>query len=357
MSRRERVLGEAYLVQCRKAATPMLELTPENAVPYLRERQLVAAGPVRVEALGWGVSNAVFRVEEPNRLFVLKQSRPQLRTRDAWFSDLDRVYREQEVMEALFPFLPAPTVPEVLFVDRENYVFAMSHAPIESRVWKESLLAGEVDLAIGERSGLILGRMHEASVREPAKFERFRDHTVFIQLRAEPFYQRVQERRPEVAAEVAAIESRMLAAKEGLCHGDYSPKNILTHSQGFTLVDYETGHVGDPTMDLGFFLSHLMLKGARPAAQREAFFDLIRAFWRGYAGEVRFRPIAELEARGAGHLAVCLLARIDGTSPVDYLPEEPRREAVRQLARRVLREKPGRWDDVLAIAEQEFAKS
>jgi 5-methylthioribose kinase len=333
----------------------MLELTPENTVAYLRERRLVGADSVRVEALGWGVSNAVFRVEEPGRRFVLKQSRPQLRTRDAWFSDLNRVYREQEVMEALLPLLPAPTVPEILFVDRENYVFAMSHAPMESRVWKETLLAGEVDLAIGERSGMILGRMHEASVREPARFEGFRDHTVFIQLRAEPFYQRVQERRPEVAREVAEVERRMLATKEGLCHGDYSPKNILTHSQGFTLVDYETAHLGDPTMDIGFFLSHLLLKGARPAAQRDAFFDLTRAFWRDYGREVHYRPVAELEVRGAGHLGVCLLARIDGTSPIDYLPEEPRREAVRRLARRVLREKPARWDDVLAIAEHEYA--
>lgn len=335
----------------------MLELTPENAAAYLRERRFLGTEPVRVEALGWGVSNAVFRVETPERRFVLKQSRPQLRTRDAWFSDLDRVYREQEVMEALFPLLPVPTVPEVLFVDRENYVFAMSHAPLESRVWKETLLAGEVDLAIGEHSGVIVGRMHEASAREPARFEHFRDHTVFIQLRAEPFYQRVQERRPEVAREVAEVEARMLATKEGLCHGDYSPKNILTHGQGFTLVDYETAHVGDPTMDLGFFLSHLLLKGARPAARREAFFELTRAFWRGYARDVRFRPIPELEKRGAAHLAVCLLARIDGTSPVDYLPEEPRREAVRCLARRILREKPGRWEEVLAIAEREFSAS
>lgn len=335
----------------------MLELTPENTVSYLRERHWVGSGPVRVELLAGGVSNAVFRVEEPERRFVLKQSRPQLRTRDAWFSDLDRVYREQEVMEALFPFLPAPTVPEILFADRENYVFAMSHAPIESRVWKEMLLANQVDLAIGEHSGVILGRMHEVSAREPERFERFHDHTVFVQLRADPFYKRVQERRPEVAREVAAIEAQMLATKEALCHADYSPKNILVHGSSFTLVDYETAHIGDPTMDLGFFLSHLMLKSARPAAPRARFFELTRAFWRGYAGEVRYRPVAELEARAAGHFAVCLLARIDGTSPIDYLREEPAREAVRRLARRVLRERPGRWSEILNIADQELQNS
>lgn len=328
----------------------MLELTCDNAVAYLRDRGWIGSDDVRVEAFGWGVSNAVLRVETPERRFVLKQSRPQLRTRDAWFSDLNRVYREQEVMEVLFPLLPPPTVPEVLFSDRDNYVFAMSHAPADSRVWKETLLAGEVDLAVGERTGMILGRMHQATAADPSLIERFRDHTVFVQLRVEPFYQRIQERRPEVAREVADIAARMLSIQEALCHGDYSPKNILTNAQGFTLVDYETAHFGDPTMDLGFFLSHLMLKAIKRHEQREGFFELTRTFWRNYAKEVSFRPLPELEARGTEHCAVCVLARIDGTSPVDYLPEEPKREAARQLGRRILKEHIGRWDDVLQLA-------
>src|SRR6185437_2810121 len=127
----------------------MLELTADNAVDYLRPRGWIA-GPARIEALGGGVSNAVLRVETPSRCFVVKQSRPQLRTRDAWFSDLERVYREQEVMQLLQPLLPALAVPEVLFADRDNYVFAMTQAPAEARPWKEALLAGEVDLALGE---------------------------------------------------------------------------------------------------------------------------------------------------------------------------------------------------------------
>src|SRR5262245_58303228 len=111
----------------------MLELTPENILAYVRHKGWVTGPLVLAEPLGWGVSNAVFRVETPERAMVLKQSRPQLRTRDRWVSDLDRVFREQEVMQALGPFLPDATVPQVLFSDRENYVFAMSHAPVGAR--------------------------------------------------------------------------------------------------------------------------------------------------------------------------------------------------------------------------------
>ena len=108
--------------------------------------------------------------------------------------------------------------------------------------------------------------MHDATARDTRSIDAFRDQTVFVQLRVDPFYRRIQERRPEVAAAVAPLIDVLLSVKEALCHGDYSPKNILTHEHGFTLVDYETAHFGDPTMDLGFFLSHLLLKAARRPA-------------------------------------------------------------------------------------------
>jgi 5-methylthioribose kinase len=333
----------------------MQELTPENAGQYLRDCGWIAEGPVRAEPLGWGVSNLVLRIVTPGQSFVLKQSRPRLRTIDPWFSDLERVYREEEVMRALCPLLPQPTVPRVLFSDRANYVFAMTEAPAASRVWKEVLLSGDVDLAVAERAGSILGRIHEATARDPAIVRPFHDRAVFIQLRVDPFYRKVQERRPEVAREVGTIADRMLSRQDALCHGDYSPKNILVHDRGFTLVDYETAHWGDPTMDLGFFLSHLILKAARRSPLREKFFELTRAFWRAYLDAVQFCPPNELVSRAIEHFGVCALARIDGTSPVDYLTEESNREAVRALARWALRERPARWEDVLQHSESQFS--
>ena len=333
----------------------MIEIGPDNVIAYLRSVGQLGPGAVRVQPLGGGVSNVVLRIEGPGRLFVLKQSRPQLRTREAWFSDLDRVYRELEVMQTLGPLLPAGVVPEVLFVDRPNYAFAMSHAPLDARVWKEVLLAGEVNPGLGEEVGQVLGQMHEATARRPTLVEPFSDRTAFVQLRVDPFYRRVQERCPDVAAAVARLIEQLLTVREALCHGDYSPKNILAHAAGFTLVDYETAHLGDPTMDLGFFLSHLMLKALRAGDERERFFALTRAFWRGYGSAVHFGPLPELTERGIGHFGVCVLARIDGTSPVDYLPAEPLRQAARRLGREVLRDRPRTWDDVLERAATIFS--
>jgi 5-methylthioribose kinase len=343
----------------------MFELTPQNVLEYVRRRGWIGPGPARAQALGWGVSNTVFGIESGDVRFVLKQSRARLRTRDDWYSDLDRIYREQAVMELLYPLLPEPTVPRVLHSDRANYVLAMSHAPADARVWKESLLAGQTDPRIAARAGWALGTLHEATARRPEELEAFRDATVFIQLRVDPFYRRVQERRPEVAGAVGQIIDRMLSTREALCHGDFSPKNILVHGDRFTLVDYETAHFGDPTMDLGLFLSHLLLKALRNQPHRERFFDLTRSFWEAYQLSGTFwqtqhpagggPPALDIEARAAAHCGVCLLARIDGTSPVDYLPEADRRQAIRSLGRTILGDQPARWNEVLEMAEREFA--
>src|SRR5262245_1983320 len=123
----------------------MYELTVDNAAAYLQARGWLGdlgdldSGPARVEALGWGVSNLVLRITTPashpseggdrGGVFVVKQSRPQLRTKEAWFSDVQRVYRETAAMKLLRPLLPAAVVPEVLFEDRANFLFGMTHAP------------------------------------------------------------------------------------------------------------------------------------------------------------------------------------------------------------------------------------
>src|ERR1043166_9727149 len=167
----------------------MIELTATNTEQYLRTHGWLGAGSVAIEPLSGGVSNLVLRVTSADGRCVVRQSRPQLRPRDPWFSDLDRIYREQQVMESLGDVLPPLTVPKVLFADRENFVFAMSHAP-PATVWKESLLAGQIEPSMGELTGRVLGKMHETSARNRARFEAFTERTAFVQLRVDPFYRR-----------------------------------------------------------------------------------------------------------------------------------------------------------------------
>jgi 5-methylthioribose kinase len=327
----------------------MFELTPANLPDYLRRRGLVGVSPVQVSELADGVSNAVLRIDAGERRFVLKQARPQLRTREKWHSDISRIWREREVMSFLAPLLPKGAVPEILFEDRENYAFAMSHAPEPFRNWRAVLLAGDIDLELGKKAGRLLGSIHQ---KTHGTLEQFADRTIFEQLRVDPFYVRIKERLPDISDEMDSLIERCRVLRLGLCHGDFSPKNLLVHNGEFTLVDYETAHWGDVTFDIGFFLSHIILKSVQVSAKRGEFLSLASDFWSEYRSAATFAAAESLLIPGIQHLAGCLLARVDGTSPAPYLTDEGKKTQVRRLGRKLLRQRPESWSKLLQVISE-----
>ena len=142
-----------------------------NAGEYLRSVGLLQSGErAQVRELSGGVSNAVFYVQrEDGPDFVLKQAREQLRVADAWFCSVERIWREVETMQICSAVLAAarhhsqPTVPttapDVLFTDRENYLYAMTAVPTH-QTWKQRLLAGETSADIATACGWLLGELH-----------------------------------------------------------------------------------------------------------------------------------------------------------------------------------------------------
>jgi 5-methylthioribose kinase len=338
----------------------MREVTPETAAGYLRETGRVPAGAaVAVRALGWGVSNVVLRVEvEGTPPFVLKQARQRLRTQALWVSRLERIWTEHAALQCLAPLLPRGAVPEILFADRENFLFAMTCAPDDSAVWKEQLLAGRREPRIARAAAALLGTIHTATMDHPAlQSGPLADTVVFDQLRIDPFYRTIARVHPDLAVPLAPL----LAATEGFArpcfvHADFSPKNILVHAGGLTLVDFETAHAGDPAYDLGFVLSHLLLKAAHATSTAAPVPDgaLITAFLDAYGARTAPLPDrAALDRRAALHAAACALARIDGKSPVDYL-DAPRQEAVRRFARAALLAPVASCCDLLPLLAREM---
>lgn len=339
----------------------MLLLDATNTLEYLHATgRLPADVSARVEALAWGVSNVVLRVMPNGRDdFVLKQSRAQLRTADPWFSRLDRIWREMGVMRVLAERLPAGVVPHVLFEDREQYLFGMEAAPADHTVWKQLLLQGQPSAQIAAKLGEYLAEIHRTTAFDDELAEAWGDTEVFVQLRVDPFYRRVAAAHPEVQPAIFAMIDEMFATRICLVHADFSPKNVLVHRGGITLVDFETGHYGDPAFDLGFFLSHLLLKTVLHAGRFDEYAALTESFWTRYhagleplAGRRQFAP-RELERRTLAHLAGCMWARIDGTSKVDYLPDPAAQEAVRRFCRSLLLDPPATWSTVLDRLRQE----
>ncbi len=168
----------------------MRELTAVTAADYLRESALVpAGGPVEVSEYSGGVSNIVLRVDAAGAApFVLKQCRERLRVAMEWRARLDRIWAEHAALELLTTILPEGTVPEVLFADRENYLFAMTCAPDDAVTWKTQLMAGRIDGEVAARLGTILGTIHADAPRHPALRGVLADTSLFDELRVDPYY-------------------------------------------------------------------------------------------------------------------------------------------------------------------------
>jgi len=335
----------------------MMEIDTGNAIDVLFELgHLDSKVGASVEWLSWGVSNCVLRVSSGDgHAFVVKQSRHQLRTEVAWFSQLERIWREADVLRYLEGILPAGAVPRVLFEERELYLFGMQAVDRSHTVWKSDLLAGQTETQVARIAGHYLGCIHQRSTGDQRLRERWSDRRVFEELRIDPFYRYVADRHHQFRDALHALIDATMSQHTCLVLADFSPKNILITSQGITLVDFETAHYGDPAFDLGFFLSHLMLKTILHLDQRHSFQALILEFWSAYSQEMSrrdadgARDLECLQQRMLLHWGACLVARIDGTSPIDYLRDAQQRDQARQLAARMLTDPVDRIAEVFAM--------
>ena len=327
-------------------------LSPDNAHEYLASRGLTGSGDrVIIRELGGGISNIVLLIEVANGRscrWVAKQSLGKLRVRDDWRSDRERVFREAEAIQMLHPML-VNSVPDVVHVDYENYLFLMTAAPTGSTVWKDSLLLGHVSLAVAREAGRLLARMISAAPAGGAAQRRFQDRTVFDQLRIDPYYRTTATRNPDVSSELRELIANSWEIQTALVHGDYSPKNMLVRGDRITLIDFEVIHWGDPAFDSGFLLNHLLLKAFHQPRFGELYILAAREFWNALAAELGSAGGSDFERMTVRHLGALMLARIDGKSPVEYIQDETTKERARQLAKRILLERPERLEEAFGL--------
>jgi len=319
------------------------------AEAYLRRQGWIAReARVEIERLAGGVSNEVLYVAVADGSapdFVLKQARPQLRTADPWFCSTERIWREVEVLHVCRGV--TDRTPVILHEDRENHLFAMSAAPREHRVWKADLLARQFDESIATECGKLLGQLHAGTWQDADVARRLDDRTYFDELRLDPYYRQVARNIPASRDAFEQLIASVLENRHSLVHADFSPKNLLVWSDGLMLVDFETGHYGDPAFDLGFFLSHLMLKAFYWAPRHEQMLQLMDRFMAAYAQQVQPRVekqvYAALMQRGVQNLAGCAWARLDGKSKIEYLDDQAKRSVVRSICRETLGKVSAGW--------------
>jgi 5-methylthioribose kinase len=335
---------------------PPLDIEDHDALcAYLwRTGRVPADVTPQTRVLAGGVSNRTVLVETPDARLVLKQALERLRVAVEWRSDPRRILREALGLQILAALTPPGVVPGLVFVDAAHHLLAMRAVAEPHANWKRLLLAGQLDETLVAQWATLLGQIHAASHAQAAQYAApLADRSFFESLRLEPYYGYAAAQVPAAAAALGALIEETRRSGLALVHGDYSPKNVLIHAGRVVLLDHEVIHWGDPAFDAGFALTHLLGKANHLAAQRAAFAAAAQRAWACYAAVVDTRFGATLEARAVRHLAACLLARVDGRSPLEYLGPAARARQ-RRAALRLLARPPARVADAIACVIEEL---
>jgi 5-methylthioribose kinase len=296
--------------------------SPDQAVAYLQMTGLIAHNDEpRIEVLKGGVSNRTILVEVAGeRPFVLKQALLKLRVGTNWFSDPMRIHREARGLRVLEEICPPGTITPLLFEDVSNHVIAMAAVPRPHENWKHKLLKeGPLENHVIQFAE-ILGHIQNESAHRKTVLSIFDDWTWFESLRLEPYYEYTASQVDEAAGFFVQLLLETRAVRLALVHGDYSPKNILIYRDQLVLIDHEVVHFGDPAFDVGFSLSHLLSKSLHCRQFREKFLKAAQTYITRYLDVVSdhgFDPT--FESRATRHALGCMLARVAGRSPLEYL--------------------------------------
>jgi aminoglycoside phosphotransferase (APT) family kinase protein len=323
---------------------------PELLPPLLRQAGIEVSGPLEIAPLTGGVSSDIVRVGlADGRLYCAKRALPRLKVASDWQAPLERNHYEAAWLRKAGEIVPG-AAPSVVAEDRSNGIVLLDYLPPgEYRLWKAELLAGRADPATPVAVADALGRIHAATLHDPAIATDFATDRLFDALRLDPYLRTLAARQPALAVPILACLEATAATKIALVHGDVSPKNVLVSIRDGhpVLLDAECAWYGDPAFDAAFCLNHLLLKAVHVPQIRSALLEQAAAFFATWISHFPLALRPETGRRVAILLPCLMLARVDGKSPVEYLGADEQ-QAVRDIAMPLVASAPDSIGAILA---------
>ena len=256
----------------------------------------------------------------------MKQALAKLRVAVDWFSSPERIHREAAGLRWLVQFAPPASITPLVFEDHDAHLLGMAAVPTPHENWKAMLLRGHLVIDHVRQFARLIGSIHASSNQHLDELRPvFGERDFFESLRVEPYYRYTASQVPESAAFYQRLIGDTYARQDTIVHGDFSPKNVLVHEGALVLLDHEVIHLGDPCFDLGFGMTHLLSKAHHLPEMRADFGEATRTFWQTYRGESGDGDwTIGLEERAVRHTLGCLLARVRGRSPLEYMSDDER---------------------------------
>ena len=313
-----------------------MNLDRRNLPAYLLRKRIVAKNDfLKIDSIGDGKKNTVFRVTTPDRLIYVKQALSKAQVNERWWLDRRRIFQERSCLDVLGEILPPEVVPEVILEDRTDFVLVTTAPPKDSVLWNSQLERGRIDLQIAAQCGELLATVHNETVDNRDLKSMFKDTKSFEQLRIDPCYARVVQSFPDLKKIIDAQSKHLLKERRTLVLGDVRPRNVWIDTGQVYLVDFATAHFGNPSFDLAFYSSDLCLRAMRFSMQKAAYLEAINVYWNAYFRIAEYPRATETEQAAVRDLGCLLLSATDGREPVDYFPE-PMESLSRRIAQSLI---------------------
>lgn len=303
---------------------------------------------------GGGVSGTVAFVQAGDKPIIVKQALAQLKTKETWLCDPNRMNIEAMSNDIYHRLVP-DNAPEVYFYDDENFIFGREAAPEHCAMWKSDLLTGLLDFVVGEKVIHSLAVVHNFCARDEQAAAAFADKAIFHDLRISPYIKFTVGKYPQLAAAAEPVVDFLMNSAITLVHGDFSPKNIMVDGRKIYILDFEVAHYGHPSFDLAFFSNHFLLKAVKNKQWAPSYLNMLSCMMGTYFREMDYMDKAELESAYVRLLALLFLARVDGKSPAEYITLDSDKDIIRRIALAMVEKKMDRYADVIDFVHRELA--
>ena len=293
----------------------------DQLIDYLEANHVVPSNDVmECKILRGGVSNKAVLVKCSHHANVVaKQALRQLRVQEEWRSDPARIIVEANALRMLRSSLGDSAIPRLYYLDEDNHILVMEAVPEECPNWKNLLLQGEVSMDLVREFAHLIASIHALSWESETWRSQFSEKHFYDTLRVDPYYRFTATMVPKARDFLLSLCEETMDISECFVHGDYSPKNVMVSRDHLVLLDYEVGHFGDGAFDIGFALTHFLSKSHFLRQHEHQFLSAATQFWTTYS---RTREVTfEFEARAVRHTVACMLARVRGKSPLEYLDD------------------------------------
>jgi 5-methylthioribose kinase len=307
-----------------------LELNKSNIISYPKKRKIIAKNDTpKIKQLSGGNVNRLFLIQAKSSAFVIKQTTPEaVNFPDIEVSEERNKYEIAAIKLINKLFKKEKKVPQLLFEDTENNIFAMSVIPEYAVLYQNELMEGRFHFDIVSQLARFTAELHSKTYNNPQLRKYFAKNPGY-KLR-EITTTTAFDKYPKVKQQFEEAFNKNYKNRLCFIDADITPKNVLIHNNTFTKVDFDACTYGDPAHEVGIILAHFLLPAIANPQWKKEYFQCMKIFYNTYLEHCAYPIPDKFFMNMKNYLALMMIGRVDSIFTFPWL--KGKEDIVRKLS-------------------------